>query len=426
MVNERDFSQIVKDNTAWLYRYTRGLVKSDHAAEEVTQETFYRAYKGYSGYIDTGKERAWLRMIAKNAAFRYYNKENKAIFISMDDEDRPLINMLVSGELSPEEQVVRDDLVRRILQLIAKLPEQQRLAVTYRYANNFSIAETARIMGLPEGTVKSNASYGLRTLRKQLGVEIKANNKKGASKMTKCTDIYGVLFEYAKGFLAKEERTDVKAHITACKDCSKIVKGLTAIWPYLQKEFNAEGYMNYFCINFMDGKCNVAYAGFNCEIPKENVEAANAILTENNGMIPENMGFGDCGHDSSSELLSVYTNNGGKVGYELKEGKEYHNTRVVFKTIPRVYESLWIYTSLTDKQEIKKSKDAPNLYTGSTQNYLGADAKCGLFIFIDEGATNIRIKKGSGVLELDGQTFAYSQRFTTEDEAIHLSFTFNK
>jgi len=79
----------------------------------------------------------------------------------------------------------------------------------------------------------------------------------------------------------------------------------------------------------------------------------------------------------------------------------------------------------SNRQNITKSSDAPGLYVGHQLNNLGKAAKCGLFTFLPEGATNIRIKKGSGVLDLPGAKFAYSQRYTSEDERIDLSFTFN-
>jgi hypothetical protein len=75
---------------------------------------------------------------------------------------------------------------------------------------------------------------------------------------------------------------------------------------------------------------------------------------------------------------------------------------------------------------ITQSKDAPNLYEGyHGENPMGGGIM-GLFVHIEDSATNIRIKQGSGVLELDSQKFAYSQRITAEDERIRLSFTYNK
>ena len=103
----------------------RSIVKSDYAAEEITQDTFYLAYKGFSGYSDYGRELAWLKSIARNAIHKYYNKENKSFFVSLDaDDSNAYYNVLASDELLPDEQIIRDELIGDILRLIAALPEQ--------------------------------------------------------------------------------------------------------------------------------------------------------------------------------------------------------------------------------------------------------------------------------------------------------------
>jgi len=394
----------------------------------VVQEAFYNAYKNYAGYSEQGKIRAWLKTIARNIVYKSYNAMSKTIFISFDAEDSPLLKIMASNEIQPDEKVVRDEFMNDILRLIAKLPKQQRLAVTYRYAHSLSISETSCAMSLPEGTVKSNASYGLKTLRNQLGIETK-KPLKGAMKMKKCIESYGLLFEYAKGYLTKNERAEVEAHIATCTDCAEIIKAMSAIWPYLQKEFNESGYTNYFNVAFQTKEgSTLSYTGMNIEIPESQVNYYNKILDENNGKIPpEGQGNFKLGHDADMKNLSIYSNEGGKVEFETKIDTASHSWSVL-KAIPKAYETHWMYSVYLREhsQCIKQSKDAPNLYEGHSGNNLGAATKCGIFVNIASDATNIRIKKGSGVLELDNQIFAYSQRFAAKDEKVDLTFTYNK
>ena len=429
---ERNFSQLVDENTSWIYKFIRSIVKSDYAAEEITQDTFYLAYKNFSGYSDYGKERAWLKAIARNAARKYYNKENKSFYVSLDADDSDIYyNTLASEELLPDEKIIHDELIDDILRLIAALPEQQKLIVTYRYINNLSIAETSDITGLPAGTVKSGAYYGIKNIREQLGINEKTktiNNKKGAIIMKKCVDYYGLLFEYAKGYLTKDERDEITEHIENCADCAKIINGLKALWPYLQKELYEDD-DNYFSIAFQVDEDNLlTYTGFSNIFPKKWVEELNETLSNNGNKFPAGHEISFGGHDADLKHLSEYCNEGGKVEFELRENPKFqNNVRCFYKAMSRVYEKHWQYAvHLSNRQWVKQSKDAPNLYTGFHCNGLGKASKCGLFVYIYDGATNIRIKKGSGVLELDGGVkFAYSQRFTTEEERIDLSFTFN-
>lgn len=427
-----DFNQIVINNADWLLNYVKSLVKSAHIAEDLTQETFYRAYKNYAGYEEQGKVRAWLKIIARNTVYKYYNATSKITFVSMDAEESPIINMLVSREPRPEDKLVHSELVKDVLRLIAKLPKQQQMAVTYRYAHNMSIAETSRLMGLPEGTVKSNASYGIKALRKQLGIvtsKTKTETKqKGAKTMKTCNDFYGVLFEYAKGYLTKAERAEVETHTSVCTPCANKVHALAALWPYLQKELTQEGHKNYFSVVFqMDKNDTLSYTGMCSEFSEWEVNEFNKGLAANNGIVPdEYQSMFNFGHDAGVNVLSDYTNEGGKIE-PIILSESTSNIRRSFKTFPKLYPITWFYAAYTWKYpSITQSKDAPNLYHGHAANYLGNEAQCGLFMLIEKDATNIRIKKGSGVLNLDGHTFAYSQRFTAEDEKIDLSFTYNK
>jgi len=126
------------------------------------------------------------------------------------------------------------------------------------------------------------------------------------------------------------------------------------------------------------------------------------------------------------KLLSVYTNEGGKI--EFVEEPNPPNMKATYTKIPKIYEDCCLYSAYFNSRDVRitQSKDAPNLYEGyHGENPMGGGIM-GLFVHIEDSATNIRIKQGSGVLELDSQKFAYSQRITAEDERIRLSFTYNK
>ena len=429
-----DFSRVVADNADWLFRFVRTLTKSDHAAEEVVQETFFRAYKNYSGYTNQGKERAWLKTIARNVAYRYYNLGKRMVFLSLDGEDSgDLADILPDYAPQPEEQIIRDEFVAQLLSLVDKLPERQRMIVTYRYLNNLSIEETAQSMGLPKNTVKSNAHYGLSSLRKQLGIT-PDQTKKGASSMKKqleCMNFYGELFQYAKGYLDSELRGAIEQHTKDCSQCENIVGALKAIMPYLETELDGDEHDNYYFINFMTAHGCLAFTGYSNIFSPEQVKYYNDMFEKSGGKITDENGFINNGQDADSKKLSSYTNDGGKVEFEVVESDRFPNhVRIIQKTMPKVSPVHWTHGVNLRVSEhghvIRQSKEAPNLFNGYAANNLGKASKCGIFIPLPDDANNIRIKKGSGVLELEGYKFAYSQRFTAEYERMELEFTFNK
>jgi RNA polymerase sigma factor (sigma-70 family) len=73
----------------------------------------------------------------------------------------------VFGFVAPgvDEEVVRRETVEEIRVLIARLPKRYQKYITLRYLGDFSVRQTARVLGCREGTVKSGTSRAIRDLR---------------------------------------------------------------------------------------------------------------------------------------------------------------------------------------------------------------------------------------------------------------------
>ena len=417
------FEQLVLTHTQRLYQFVLSYVKSHATAEDIVQETFLLAYKHYPSYQEAGKGLAWLKAIARNVIYKQHHKNSQLTTVSICPDLQPMVQALPCTRPLPEDQLVAQERVGQMMALVDRLPPRQRMAVMCRHIHHLSVAETSARMQIPPATVKSNTSYGLKAIRKWMGENI----KKGAIHMKTCKDFYGQLFEYAKGYLTPAERQEIKAHIDACGHCRQIAQGLTALWGYLQQEFIQDGYMNYFSIEFPGGEeGNISYTGMSFDIAPKQVERINRYLEENNGAFPEGEGIMQSGHDADALHLSEYAMDGQAIGFETVAGSPGYS-RTYIKTFPKLYANQWTYSVYLREGYSKhvQSKEAPNLYRVQCNNNLGCDAKCGIFAWVPEGATNVRMKKGTGVLTLDGGRFAYVSQFATEDDGVHLAFSYN-
>jgi hypothetical protein len=283
-------------------------------------------------------------------------------------------------------------------------------------------------MDLPMGTVKSAAYYGIKKLRSQLereygGPPIKIKPRKGVSKMKNCNDVYGVLFEYAKGYLSETERTDVQSHIKSCATCARVAGALTDAWPYLQREFNENNC--YFNVGFqLEEELFLTYTGYNYVFSNAKLKAVNEMLAENNGCIPDGQTIMGSGFDRECEILSQYCNEGGKVEFDIHHAE--YNKRIINKRMTKVYPEHWTYFAfVSPRNVITQSPDAPNLYFGENKNNFGQAIKGGIFVHLPDNAVNVRIKQGSGVLRTGESAFAYTQLYLKENEAINVTFTYN-
>jgi RNA polymerase sigma-70 factor (ECF subfamily) len=129
------------------------------AAEDITQETFLRAYSALGRY-DAARVRdlhlrAWLLAIALNV---FRNEVRSA-------SRRPATQPLGAEELVVVDGRGADDLASTI---VLALPEEQRVPVVLRHVLGVPYQEIAEILGRPEGTVKAQAARGIRRLRDSL------------------------------------------------------------------------------------------------------------------------------------------------------------------------------------------------------------------------------------------------------------------
>ena len=72
-----DFEKIFRENQDFIYRYLLKMCSNASLAEELTQETFFRAYMNLTGLRKEEKVTVWLCQIAKNTYFAWYNQQKK-------------------------------------------------------------------------------------------------------------------------------------------------------------------------------------------------------------------------------------------------------------------------------------------------------------------------------------------------------------
>jgi RNA polymerase sigma-70 factor (ECF subfamily) len=135
-----------------------------HAAEDIAQETFLRAYSALGRYpsarVRELRLRPWLLAIALNV-FRneLRGAGRRPATRPLDADDLLVLDRDGGGS---------DDLATAI---VLALPEEQRVPIVLRHVIGLGYEEIAEILGRPSGTVKAQVSRGLRRLREQLAVD---------------------------------------------------------------------------------------------------------------------------------------------------------------------------------------------------------------------------------------------------------------
>ena len=155
-----------------LYSAGLRLTRNPSDAEDLVQETYLRAYRGFARFEEGTNLRAWMYRILTNTFINSYRKKQREPVTVQDDEieDWYLFDRLgASGvEASAESEVLDrlpDEEVQRALEA---LPEGFRMAVLLADVEGFSYKEVAAILGVPIGTVMSRLHRGRKALQKAL------------------------------------------------------------------------------------------------------------------------------------------------------------------------------------------------------------------------------------------------------------------
>ena len=139
--------------TAW--RMTRNA----HDAEDLVQETYLRAYRGFDGYEPGTNIRAWLHAILNRVRADHYRKVGRS---------PQTVELVGEGPSVPPPQDALATGREEVERALADLPEVFRTAVVLRDVQELSYDEIARALDVPIGTVMSRIHRGRALLRAAL------------------------------------------------------------------------------------------------------------------------------------------------------------------------------------------------------------------------------------------------------------------
>jgi RNA polymerase sigma-70 factor, ECF subfamily len=155
-----------------MYSSALRMTRNPSDAEDLVQETFLRAYRGFAGFQEGTNLKAWLYRILTNTFINSYRKKQREPKTVPDEnvEDWYLYDRLAaqSSEASAEATVLEAMPDEDVKAALDALPEAFRMAVLLADVEGFSYKEIASILDIPIGTVMSRLHRGRRALEKAL------------------------------------------------------------------------------------------------------------------------------------------------------------------------------------------------------------------------------------------------------------------
>jgi RNA polymerase sigma-70 factor (ECF subfamily) len=159
------FEELVRRYQAIAFRTAWIILRDESEAEDATQSAFLKAYLAIGRFRSGAPFRPWLMQIVANEAKNRQKVTQRHRSHTAETDER-----LLASPQSLEGQVVDQERDTLLVSQINLLNEQDRMVIYCRYALDLSEAETATVLGCPQGTVKSRTHRALARLRERMQV----------------------------------------------------------------------------------------------------------------------------------------------------------------------------------------------------------------------------------------------------------------
>ena len=149
-VLERELEERIVDSSRLAFRVALGVLRHREDAEDVAQDAFLRARQAFAGIRDRDRFRAWLVRTAFRLALDRQRGEKRRA----RRQDAVAIEAPAHAD-SAETEAARAELRACVSEAVAELPEKLRVVTVLAAIEEQDLASVARLLELPEGTVKS-------------------------------------------------------------------------------------------------------------------------------------------------------------------------------------------------------------------------------------------------------------------------------
>ena len=152
---DRYFAEIAQRHGRTIQVICRNILRDDSLAEDLTQETFQRAFTEI-GRFQAGNLRGWLFTIARRLCINHLKSKYNREIAAIEDPDR------LACSKNQERDLLKSD---EILSVLKDLPTEQRICLKLLYIEGLSYVEIAAATGYSEADVKSYVQNGKRRFK---------------------------------------------------------------------------------------------------------------------------------------------------------------------------------------------------------------------------------------------------------------------
>ena len=147
------------------YRFACWLSPSSADADDVVQEAFLRAFRGFES-LRGSDAKAWLLAIVRNCHATAFQQQKRRAHVPLPEEADG--HEMIAVTPDPEGESIRRDQQRLLTRVMATLPEEHREVLVLREVEDLDYREIAGVLNVPIGTVMSRLARARAALRARL------------------------------------------------------------------------------------------------------------------------------------------------------------------------------------------------------------------------------------------------------------------
>ncbi|GAB3005762.1 RNA polymerase sigma factor [Niabella terrae] len=164
MEKEKEFSELLVDNAGFLKPFAVNLTKNNESANDLYQETLYKALANREKYNTGTNIKAWLFTIMRNIFINDYRRNAKRRTVLDNTPEDYLINMRQVSVVNSAESTLRQ---KEIEAAIEGLPETFKVPFKL-YFEGYKYQEISEYLDEPLGTIKSRIHFARKLLKEQI------------------------------------------------------------------------------------------------------------------------------------------------------------------------------------------------------------------------------------------------------------------
>src|SRR5262245_59522594 len=164
MMSHRTFEALMSNHHAEIYRYVLRVTGRRQDADDLSQETFLRAFRAHRTLPPDANSRAWLFAIATNLTRNHFRsqKRRRLAYAAVGTEARE-----TDGE-SPDGVTISQEIDATVAQVVSRLPLKQRLAFLQRKVHGLDYEAIGRSLQCSAETARAHVFQALRKIRRAL------------------------------------------------------------------------------------------------------------------------------------------------------------------------------------------------------------------------------------------------------------------